>query len=136
MSLNVRGLHNSIKRKCLYKLLRWQHTDICMIQESHSTDALAPLWEAEWGGKMFFSHGKSNARGTCILISNRFGGKIVNDYSDSNGRYVILEVEIEDKCFLFVNVYAPNSDEPAFFTRLIAKIESFECEHIVWGGRF
>ena len=38
------------------------------IQEAHITGDIAKLWESEWGGKLFYSAGESNARGVVTLF--------------------------------------------------------------------
>ena len=43
-------------------------TDIIMAQETHSCIETQSIWEKEWDGDIYFSHGTSSARGTCIFI--------------------------------------------------------------------
>ena len=67
VSLNVCGLCNSLKRRKVFKLLKHQRADICMLQESHGTAEVESLWNSEWGARGFFAHGSSDARGSLCL---------------------------------------------------------------------
>ena len=68
LSLNVRGLSNNRKRAAVFAWCKRQGADVLFLQETHSTKSSEKTWEKCWGNTIYFSHGKSNARGTCILI--------------------------------------------------------------------
>ena len=79
LSLNVRGLNKTTKRRQLLRWLHQQTSDVIFLQETYSSVQILKLWEAEWGGKMLACHGsthgrdsnlKSNLKSTC-----RFGTK-------------------------------------------------------------
>ena len=68
------------------------------MQEMHSTSAVENIWRSEWGwvGKIYYSHGASNARGTAILIKKKSAAvKVLKTITDQNGRYVILKCKIQ-----------------------------------------
>ena len=59
--------------------------------------------------------------------------------SDPLGRYIISKIQIDDKLYVFVNVYAPNKDKDSiqFFKKLhiLLQTEDLECEdNIILGG--
>ena len=61
--------------------------------------------------------------------------------SDPLGRYIISKIQIDDKFYVFVNVYAPNKDKDSiqFFKKLyiLLQTEDLECEdNIILGGDF
>ena len=58
-SLNVWGLNKSIKRRSIFRWLQDQNYHFTFLQETYSSIERAHIWEAEWGGKSFFSHGTS-----------------------------------------------------------------------------
>ena len=68
MSLNVRGLNNSRKRKAVFGWLKRSRHDIIFLQETHSTLELEHMWKQDWSGPIIFSHGSGNSKGCCILI--------------------------------------------------------------------
>ena len=58
-----------------------------------------------------------------------------------NGRYIIMEAEVQGSSFLFVNIYAPNSvqDQCCFYDNLNKNIEENVIEkgnRIILGGDF
>lgn len=60
---------------------------------------------------------------------------------DDNGRYIIMEAEVQGSSFLFVNIYAPNSvqDQCCFYDNLNKNIEENVIEkgnRIILGGDF
>ena len=55
---------------------------------------------------------------------------------DKEGRYVIVEAEIDDKRIMLCNVYAPNKDSPNFFTDLFEKIMENRPENLILAGDF
>ena len=44
-----------------------------------------------------------------ILVRDDLDFKFNLARSDDNGRYIIMEAEVQGSSFLFVNIYAPNS---------------------------
>jgi len=57
------------------------------------------------------------------------------------GRYIIAKIQIDDKLYVFVNVYAPNKDKDSiqFFKNLyiLLRTEDLDCENnIILGGDF
>lgn len=51
--------------------------------------------------------------------------------------FLIVEVEIENKDFLLVNVYGPNTDQPDFYINLRNEIEKLYInQHIILAGDF
>ena len=135
-SVNVRGLNNRIKRRKCFRDLHLNHYDVCLLQETYSCEKMVHLWEAEWGGRAFFSHGESNAHGVGILISRRCSAKIEQLAKDKQGWYIMIKVTVENKDILIVNIYAPNKDEPLFFTQLFDKIVSTNMSSYIMGGDF
>ena len=113
LSLNVRGSGNFKKRRAIFTWCRRKKSDFILLQETHSTRETRDIWKNEWGGEIYFSHGKSNARGVAVLIKNGLDHKIVRSVSDSNGRFLMLVIEIQDVDYTIINVYVPNTDGTA-----------------------
>ena len=83
----------------------------------------------------FFSSFSRASAGVCILFNNNFQFEIIRQFSDQEGRYIIIDMKI-DKILTLVNIYAPNNDNPTFFQNLLDRILSFECEEVIMGGDF
>ena len=135
-SLNVRGLNNRLKRKSLYKMIYKERFDLMFCQEMYVTESNKGIWETEWGGKLVTSCGDSNARGVGIFISNRCYITNINTVIDTEGRFIIMSCTIDEREWLFVNVYAPNADTPQYFTNLFKQMENCTAENIVMAGDF
>ena len=60
-----------------------------------------------------------------ILVRDDLDFKLNLARSDDNGRYIIMEAEVQGSSFLFVNIYAPNSvqDQCCFYDNLNKNIE-------------
>jgi len=53
LSLNVRGLHNTNKRRAIFSYLKNQKPTIFNLQETFSKPEDEKFWTAEWGEKVF-----------------------------------------------------------------------------------
>ena len=72
VTLNVSGLRNARKRKCIFQILKRKNVDIACLQESYITENVSKEWEKEWGGNILFCEGTNHGRGQLILINKRF----------------------------------------------------------------
>ena len=108
LSLNVRGLCNTNKRRAIFSYLKNQKATIFNLQETFSKPEDEKIWTAELGGKGFFSHGTEHSKGVTMLINpaSKFQASIVE--IDPHGRCLITKLQIEHTIFYVINVYAPN----------------------------
>ena len=138
LSINIRGLNTSIKRRSIFRWIHNQNAQFIFLQETHSTKLTVDTWSAEWGGKAFFSHGTSNSKGVMILINPKLDCKIEKCISDKSGRYIILDVSVDDTRLTLVNIYAPNdlNQQSKFFRSLHRQLQVFSQENIVIRGDF
>ena len=136
MSFNVRGLRDQNKRLQIYKFLKEKGYDIILLQETHSTIQDTQYWSTQWSGKMYFSHGKNNSKGTAILINRKTKIQVKSISSDDEGRLLEMDIDFEGIHIKILNLYAPNGDEPKFFNDLADKIESSKCENIIVAGDY
>ena len=134
--MNVRGLGNQLKRKSLFKYFKDKQLDVILIQEVHSNSHLAKMWATEWGNKSYFSSGTTNSRGTAILIRPNSGIVVNNSYTDHDGRYVICNIEMHEIKYAICNIYAPNIDDPSFFSRTFKTVEKISEPNVIIGGDF
>ena len=134
LSLNVNGLQsNDIKRRDIFNFVRSKKSSIIFLQETHSSIKNEKQWSTEWGYKMYFSHGTSNSAGVAILIKNNFEYNVNQVISDKNGRYIILDILIEEFRISLLNLYGPNSDSPEYFGNLKKHLESLPGS-VIMGG--
>ena len=70
LSLNVRGLRNTNKRRAILSYLKKQKTTIFNLQEVFSRPEDEKIWTAEWGGKVFSPMARSiRKESQCCVIN-------------------------------------------------------------------
>ena len=107
-----------------------------MLQEVHCSQNTNSMWSAEWGYKTIFSGQASSKCGVAILFNNTFSFKIRKSFSDPNGRFIICDIETQQKCITLATLYAPNVDDPSFLEIVFEHLLDFECDEIIIGGDF
>ena len=108
LTLNVRGLNSSRKRRQVFRWLHLQRSDIIFLQETYSSTETIKRWEAEWGGKVVASHGTTHSKGVMVLFKPNLNATSNKTLADKNGRYILAETSIDETNIVFVNIYAPN----------------------------
>ena len=106
------------------------------MQEAHCTEKSSEIWAAEWGYTALFSSLTSNKVGVAVLFNNNFPFKILRQLCDKEGRYIIVDMEVGELTLTLCNIYAPNTDDPAFFKNVSEQMLSFKCDEIIIGGDF
>ena len=135
-SLNVRGIRDSHKRRKLFIWLRNLNFNIYFLQETHSTKNDEFLWKNEWGSTALFTYSSSNSTG-CGFLINKLDGAIEKVCRDSNGRFLIIQINFKDEIYTMVNIYGPNKDDPNFFKSIFENIQqNFDNTNIILGGNF
>ena len=109
LTLNCRGLNNSLKRHLFYK--HFLKYNICCLQESYITNKTATLWGNEWAGShFFFQPGTNHSKGLIILINKSF---VCNEVKEIkiNERCLGISFIVDDKPYVIFNFYAPSVKE-------------------------
>lgn len=104
ISLNVRGLRNSSKRKRIFMELKQRKTDIICLQETYVTEEVIEQWKIEWGGEIVFFEGTRHGRGQMILFRKGFHFNWITEFR--NDRILGVRIKAERETVIF-NVYAP-----------------------------
>ena len=135
-SLNVRGIGDKQKRSELFNWLRSKKISLYLLQEVHCSNDTISIWSSEWGYKSLFSCCSSAKGGVAILFNNNFSFQILRLYLDTNGRFIMCDIEPEGKCNTLATLYAPNEDEPSFFQDFFDHLSDFQCDDLIIGGDF
>ena len=124
ISLNVRGLNSSKKRRKIFKWLHEQTAHCYFLQETFSTEKTVALWQSEWGGKVFYNHGSNHSKGVMILVKPKYQLEVKKCIKDKTGRSIILDTKLENRQLILANIYAPNdiSQQIKFFRDLNIKL--------------
>ena len=117
---------------------------IIFLQGAHSCASKESIWTNQWGcGKnlIIFSHGASNARDVLIAFRESLEYKILSSKCDNNGRYIILNMQIEGSPFIIINYYAPDkeNDQLLVLNEINQNIDELDIDQntqIIWGGDF
>lgn len=133
---NVNGMNDVIKRRKIFTALKYANVDVALLQETHATDKTVQLWQSEWGGRIYASNGDTNVKGVMILCKRNLQYEVVRVETDQEGRIIVMELIFMKVVLLLVNVYAPNQDNPQFFTKVYDIISAFDNCNIIWGGDF
>ena len=112
-----------------------------MFQETHSTLKDEKNWRKQWRGKLFFIHGTSNSTGVLVGFREGLYYSVNKEVKDNNGRILILDVEIQGKPYLIINLYADNDQAGQLVTlaKLESLLESFDINEerkIILGADF
>lgn len=135
LSMNVRGLFsNKKKRLDIFNWVKTKNPTIVCLQETHSTEEVMRTWENEWGGTAYFSNCTSKSAGVCILFRNTLDFKVNNIAIDCNGRYIVVDLSLQEQRLTLVCLYGYNTDEPQFFHEIMQKITVFKNNSVILCG--
>ena len=114
LSLNVRSLGDHTKRRKIFNYAK-RHISCegaIFLQETHSVQKDEHVWTNQFGCSncsVFFSHRKSDARGTIIACWEGIKHKVIEKYTDTEGHYIVLNLLLNNSPVVLVNYYAPKS---------------------------
>ena len=92
---------------------------MAFLQETNLSDTEHAKLKMDWVDQVYFSSYKSNSRGTAILINKAIPFNLEKIITDPNGRFVLVSGCIWGTPITFLNVYAPNADEPTFISDMV-----------------
>ena len=99
----------------MFTWLKKLAVDIIFLQETHAVPNDEMKWSNEWGRKCYFSNGDRLSRGVAIMFRLGLKVDVKNETSSSNGRHLILEIEINGCTCSLGTVYGPNLDRPEVY---------------------
>ena len=136
-TFNVNGIRDGLKRRKNFNHLHDEGYDFVLLQETHSTEPIEKYWASEWGGRIIFDHGTSEARVCAILLKKGTQIHMHDVVRSTIGRYIMIKFAINGKDNMVIcNLYAPNTDTPEFFQEVMSKIECTRSDYHIIGGDF
>ena len=136
LSWNVRGLRTNLKRGKVFSHLKSLSGDIIFMQETHIKHNEQWRLRCAWISQIYQSTFSSKARGVAIIIRKNVPFEHISTISDPNGRYLIVSGRILSRHVTFLNIYAPNFDDPGFFRKVFNLIPDLSSTHLIAGGDF
>ena len=106
---NVRGVREATKRSSIFSYLKDQKAQIYFLQETYSENNVEAIWQSEWEGKIFFSHGTKHGKSVCILIDPSLNYVVESSHASISGRIVMITVLVNGLKISFCNIHAPNN---------------------------
>ena len=146
LSLNVRGLGDHTKRRKIFNYAK-KHISrkgVIFLQETHSVQKDEQVWTNQFGcgtGSVFFLHGKSDARGVLIAFREGIKYKVIEKYIDTEGRYIVLNLLLNNSPAVLINYYAPNQEAEQLkvldcLTHILDQLDIAQDTIFIWGGDF
>ena len=140
MSINIRGINDRKKRRNVFRWVKKNKIDICLLQETYSTAETATIWRNEWGRNLIQAHGTNHSKGVMLLIRPGLDEKINSIDKDIVGRTILADLTIQGTAFKILNIYAPNTEEQQVqyfrYLRNLMKDKLTENDKIIMGGDF
>lgn len=119
-------------------MIQESKSDICLLQETHSSPITAGIWEREWGGTVIFNHSTQNSRGVAVLFARNLSPSILTKVTDCEGCFLGLEVEINNCNLSVCSIYAPTQDKPreqlSFLNGIQELIDEVSGPDLILGG--
>ena len=143
ISNNVKGLQAISKRIKISEYLKNYVTSngVIFLQKTHSSVKDEKLWNNEFEGQLFFSHGKTNSRGVAIGFVGTKALNILKITRDNLGRILVIEVKIDDSAFVLINIFNANTESEQLhilndLVNILETIEDIQNKSVVLGGDF
>jgi exonuclease III len=142
LSLNANGLGDPSKRRNLICWLNKFHNSkskFIFLQETHCTNKTEIRWKKEWDNRdIEFSNGDSGSRGVAIIFPKNGDYKINEIIKSKNGRYIAINITIDNKIFCLINCYVPNKgklqDQLAWLAEIQQILVKNSDTNIIVGG--
>lgn len=137
-TLNVNGLQ---KRDKFFRVEEWfknMKAHICFLQETHFTESVLTDINNLSKFNFYCNNFTSASRGVAICIKKCLNVKIINEKKDEDGRFLLLNIELDNTVFTLVCIYAPNDRKQrnAYFKRVNTMVKDNSLGIIVMGGDF
>ena len=123
---------DDVKRRAIFQTYR-VNADILILQETHSSQEFEKIWENEWGGVAFFSHGSTNARGVAVFVAKSHKNRIKNIQPIEGGRLIIFDYVEQGQIVTIAAIYAPNIDTPQYFKQIAEVLREKSVNKVLIG---
>ena len=106
------------------------------MQETHSSDKIGKQWEQMWRGSIKFFHGTTSSKVVLIAFSEGLEFNIRKEVTDQNGRYIVLQVDIQGNPYVLINYNAPNLETQQVsaldeLTKVLSNLELKENTNLI-----
>ena len=142
-SFNCNGLKTSPRKRLqVFKWLKKYYKGVVMLQETHSIKKIEKTWERALGKQYvsYYSHSKAGKSGVMTFIPKRLEKNVVYQWNDDEGRFLVIQLDINNKIYTLINLYAPTQNHPQaqldFLDNLEKLIIKFENSTFIIAGDY
>ncbi len=128
LSLNVRCLDIPHKRASILEILQKKRADIALLQETHLVTKDTARLNNGLNHIIGFSSASTKSKGVAIVVRRNLNIEILEQIQDTQGRVVIVKMQIYNKNIALVSGYAPNSFDKKFydtFTKMLLDLTDY-----------
>ena len=118
------------------QFIRNNSYDVVFLQDTHLTDKSTTYFNSLWKGNCYHSCHTNRSRGVCILMKHSLHHELVKVEQFNCGNFICVICKIGTQTYSLANIYGPNDDNPNFYLRVAALLESFQTDHTIIGGDF
>ena len=141
LTLNVRGLRKTKKRRALFHSFKRENFDIICLQETHLTKHDSIMLDREWGINYHLAEGSHNSKGLLTLFSSNLAAMSKASLIKTNERNMVSSILIDSSIFYIVNIYAPcvEGEKASFLTETmnsISDLKDLETNNLIVLGDF
>ena len=133
---NCQGLRDIKKRIDVLKDIEDIGSEITCLQDTHWLTKDQKSIKSIWTGDCLLNGKRTNARGVAILFKKNFEYKLSDIHTDDAGSFIFVLLNLSELTIRLINIYAPNSDSPNFFTIIKEHIEVSEHDYCLICGDF
>ena len=123
VTINVNGLRDVVKFENLCSLISENGYDVVALQETFWKPEFITENKKHWNGEIFYSCSDTGKQGVAFLV-NKKHSKSVKEIKSFDGRFIYIQLEVDNKVVDIVNIYAPNvvNERVLFFQKVCPTI--------------
>lgn len=135
ITLNVNGLYNPIKRSKVIAKMKKEKLHVIFMQETHLNNLEHEKLKQKGFKNVFYSsYRRGKRRGVAILISNCVNFRLLAEFTDKEGRYVLVKGLLDKKEVTLINVYIPPEQDNSCIREVFQLIASEASGVLICGG--
>ena len=136
-------MRDSEKRSKLFEYFRNLCTParFVFLQETHTVTNVKKKFNNYFQGQLCFSYSRTNSCWVARGYYEKKSFELLNQFYDKSKRVLIIEVKIENKVLLLINLYNANTENEELSTlsdlnNILEKINNINAKSIQFGGDF
>lgn len=113
VTINVNGLHDSVKRQNIFETFKRFNYDIIALQETRCDAPCVAQWKEDWGYQSCWTAGPNDSRGVALLFGRDAEVEVLAEHPGPSARSLRVDVRINGVTYQLINVYGPTPSTEA-----------------------